>query len=86
MKNNVFTKKTKTIHHFSASWFSYFEKREIFFERYNLKKLRKILILPSVVFCGFALLLAKTKLIKLKEETKKQYRDNIWSIKTKGDK
>lgn len=81
MKNNVFTKNTKTIHHFSASWLSYFERREIFFERHNLKKIRRILIVPSVIFCGMALLLAKTKLFNLNEETKKIYRDNIWSMK-----
>jgi len=79
MKNNIFTKNTKTIHHFSASWLSYFEKREIFFKRHNLEKYRNILILPSVIFSYFTLALSKIKLIKLKEETKQKHRDNIWS-------
>lgn len=81
MKNNVFTKNTKTIHHFSASWLTYFEKRDIFIERKKLTKFRNIIIIPSTIFCLGALFLAKTKLVKIDENTKKRYRDNIWSNK-----
>lgn len=79
MKNNIFTENTKTIHHFSASWLSYFEKREIFLERHNLTKFRNIIIMPSVIYCYLVLLLSKLKIVKLNEETKQKYRDNIWS-------
>jgi hypothetical protein len=81
MKNNVFTNNTKTIHHFSASWLSYFEKRDIFIERNKLTKFRDFIIIPSTVFCFGALFLAKTKVIKIDDNTKKRYRDNIWSNK-----
>jgi hypothetical protein len=81
MKNNVFTNNTKTIHHFSASWLSYFEKRDIFLERKKLTKFRNFIIIPSTVFCFGALFLAKTKVIKIDDNTKKRYRDNIWSNK-----
>ncbi len=81
MKNNVFTNNTKTIHHFSASWLSYFEKRDIFLERKKLTKFRDFIIIPSTVFCFGALFLAKTKVIKIDDNTKKRYRDNIWSNK-----
>ena len=79
MKDNVFTENTKTIHHFSASWLSYFEKRDIFFERKNLTKFRNILILPSVFYCYIMLALSKVKIIKLDEDKKQRYRNNIWS-------
>ena len=79
MKNNIFTENTKTIHHFSASWLSYFEKRDIFLERHDLTKVRNIIILPSVIYCYAVLLLSKTKIVKLNEQIKQKYRDNIWS-------
>ena len=89
MKNNIFTPNTKTIHHFSASWFSYFEKRDIWIKRHKLSKFRNIIILPSVCFCFLALGLNKIKILKLSDEKKKNYRDNIWSntlLHRNGDK
>ena len=89
MKNNIFTPNTKTIHHFSASWVSYFEKRDIWIKRHKLSKIRNIIILPSVCFCFLALGLNKTKILKLSDEKKKNYRDNIWSntlLHRNGDK
>ena len=78
-KNNIFTENTYSIHYYDASWLSYFEKRDILIDRKRLTRFRDFIIIPSTFFCLIALLLARTKIIKLKENTKKRYRDNIWS-------
>ena len=80
-KNNIFTDNTYSVHYYDASWLSYFEKRDIFLERKKLTKFRDFIIIPSTVFCFGALFLAKTKVIKIDDNTKKRYRDNIWSNK-----
>ena len=80
-KNNIFTENTYGIHYYDASWFSYFEKRDMFIARKNLTKYRNIIIIPSTIFCFGALFLNKTKVVKLSKENKKRYQDNIWSNK-----
>ncbi|MEG1506298.1 MAG: glycosyltransferase [Bacilli bacterium] len=83
---HTFTKNTHTIHHFSGSWLSKFDRREINIKKKNLTKYREIIIIPSIILSYTVLLLNKLKIRRLDENEIKENRNNIWSSKIFGKK